>query len=54
VGRLRIAEEIGQRVEKKMVWKNVDILNIVENTVQWTTAKKKIFSNDKSLILNFG
>ena len=54
VRRLSISQEVGQRVEKKMVLKNVDILNIVENFLQWTRDKKDVFRKEKCMILNFG
>ena len=54
VVRLSISQEVGQRVEKKMVLKNVDILNIVENFLQWTRDKKDVFRKEKCMILNFG
>jgi hypothetical protein len=40
--RLTISQVVGQRVEKKIILKNEDILNTVENLVQWTTRKKNI------------
>ena len=54
VVRLTISQDAEQRVDKKMVWKNVDISNIVENFVKWTKSKKELFRKDKCLILNFG
>ena len=54
VVRLSIAQEVGQRVENKMVLENVDILNIVENFVEWTTSKQNVFRTENSMILNFG
>ena len=52
--RLTISQMIGQRVDNKMVLKDVDIVNIVENFVQWTTAKKDVFMKEKCMILNLG
>ena len=54
VVRLSIAQDVGQRVENKMIWENVDILNIVENFVEWTTSKQNVFRKEKTMILNFG
>jgi hypothetical protein len=54
VVRLSISQGVGQRVVKKMALKNVDILNIVENFLQWTTDKKDVFSKERCMILNFG
>ena len=54
VVRLSIAQDVGQRVENKMIWENVDILNIVENFVEWTTSKQNVFRKEKCMILNFG
>ena len=52
--RLTIYQKMVQRVDNKMVLKNVDILNIVENFVEWTTAKKDVFWKEKCMILRFG
>ena len=54
VVRLSISQEVGQRVEKKMVLKNVDILNVVENFDQWTTDKSDVFRKERCMILDFG
>ena len=54
VVRLSISQEVGQRMEKKLVLKNVDILNIVENFLQWTRDKKDVFRKERCMILNFG
>ena len=54
VVRHSIAQEVEQRVEKKMGLKNVDIMNIVENFVEWTTSKKDLCRKEKCIILNFG
>jgi hypothetical protein len=53
VVRLTIAQDVEQRVEKKMVWKNADIMNIVENFVEWTNSKKDLCRKNKCMILNF-
>ena len=54
VVRLTISQDAEQRVDKKMVWKNVDILNMVENFVQWTSSQNDVFRKEKCMILNFG
>jgi hypothetical protein len=54
VVRHSIAQEVGQRVEKKMALQNVDIMNIVENFVEWTTSKKDLCREKNPMILNFG
>ena len=52
--RLNISQEAEQKVDEKMVWKTVDILNIVDNFVQWTSSNKDVFRKEKCMILNFG
>jgi hypothetical protein len=54
VVRLSIAMEVGQRVDNKMWMKNVDIVNIVENFVDWTTSKKDLCRKQRCITLNFG
>ena len=52
--RLTISQEAEQKVDKKMIWKTVDILNIVDNFVHWTSSKKDVFRKEKCMLLNFG
>ena len=54
VVRLSISQEVEQRVEKQMVLKNVDVLNVVENFDQWTRDKRDVFKKEKCMILDFG
>ena len=54
VVRLTISQEAEQKVEKKMVWTNMDILSILEIFVQWTTSKKDVFRKENCMIMNFG
>jgi hypothetical protein len=54
LGRLSIAEGVGQRVEKKIVSKDVDIVPFISQVLDWTQKKPNIFRKEKCLILNFG
>ena len=50
----RIGEEIGLRMEEKMVHKKVDIAPFISKVLDWTRKKPDIFSKEKVQILNFG
>jgi hypothetical protein len=54
VCRLSIAEEIGQSVEEKIVYKKIDIVPFVSQVLDWTQKIPNIFRTEKCLILNFG
>jgi hypothetical protein len=53
-GRMSIADGIGQRVEKKIVPKDVDIVPFISQVLDWTQKKPNIFREEKCFILNFG
>ena len=54
LGRMSIAEGVRQRVEKKIVDKDVDIVSFISQVLDWTQKKPNIFRKENSLILNFG
>ena len=54
LGRMSIGDGIRQRVEKKIVDKDVDIGSFISQVLDWTQKKPNIFRKEKCLILNFG
>ena len=50
----RISENIGQRVEKKIVHKKVDIVPLISQVLDWTQKKPNIFRKENCMIINFG
>ena len=54
VVRISIAEDIGHRVEKKVVYQHVDIVPFIMDVLQWRLNKRDVLKDEKMLILNFG
>ena len=53
-GRMSIADGMAQRVEKKIVPKDVDIVPFISQVLDWTQKKPNIFPKERCLILNYG
>ena len=50
----RLGEDIGKRVEEKMIHKKTDIVPFISQVLDWTQKKPNILRKEKLLILNFG
>ena len=50
----RLGQEIGQRVEDKIGYTDVDIVPFISQLLDWTLKKPNILRKEKLLILNFG
>jgi hypothetical protein len=50
----RLGQEIGQRVEEKIGYKDVDIVPLISQVLDWTLKKPNILRKEKCLVLNFG
>ena len=50
--RISIAEDIGHRVEEKLIYQHVDIVPFIRDVLRWQLGKHAV--NEQMLILNFG